>query len=73
MRRKTEIYSIFGQIDAVVAEQMIAEGKATKIEAKLIPATMARRESDGLPAQFAIVIDRRYIPELETRTAALYA
>ena len=71
-RKQTEIFSIFGQIDAIVAEQMIEEGKARRIEKDMIPAT-ASVNSEGRPAQFAIVIDRGYIPELERRTKDLYA
>lgn len=39
MKRTTSIYSIFGQIDAVVAETMAAEGKVRRIETNMIPPT----------------------------------
>lgn len=59
MARKTEIYSIFGQIDAVVAAAMVAEGKATKIE-------------QDVKAQFAIVLPRAHLAEYERRVHQLY-
>ena len=61
-----EVYSIFGQIEKVVAECMIEEGVATKIHFNQIPASAAFNEH-GQRAHFAIVIPRELIPAFEER------
>jgi hypothetical protein len=70
---KTEIYSIFGQIDAVAAQTMVDDGKATKIEQDMIPPSALFDEATGRKAFFALIIGRDQLPELERRTKALYA
>jgi hypothetical protein len=72
MRRQTEIYSIFGQIEGVVADLMVQEGKARKIERALIPPTV-RYDDQGNSALFAIVISRGHVAEYERRVADLRA
>ena len=72
MRSKSEIYSIFGQIDGVVAEAMVAEGKASKIEQRSIPPT-ALLDEQGRKAMFAIVLPREHLGEYERRLRDLYA
>jgi hypothetical protein len=76
---KTEIFSIFGQMDAVVAQAMVDEGKATKIEKDLIPEEV-RFTPVGEPgdirlreAQFAIALPRAHLAEYERRVRDLYA
>lgn len=69
---KTEFYSIFGQIDGVVADAMVAEGKATKIEQKFIPPT-ALFDDAGNKALFAISMPRAHLAEYEERVRTLYA
>ena len=72
MRKTSEIYSIFGQIDGVIAEAMVAEGKATKIEQKMIPPT-ALYDDRGRLAMFAIVLPTKYLGEYEDRVRNLAA
>lgn len=72
MRHKSEIFSIFGQIDAVIAEAMIAEGKATKIEQDMIPASVLYDET-GRKAAFAMVIDVKMLGEYHRRVRDLAA
>jgi hypothetical protein len=72
MRRKTDIYSIFSQIDAVVAAAMAAEGKVRRIERDHIPPT-ARFDTLGREAQFAIVMSEEYLFEYSQRVNALRA
>jgi hypothetical protein len=72
MGKKTDIYSIFGQIDAVVAAEMVAEGKATRVEQSMIPPTVLFDEN-GRKAQFAIVMARDHLAEYERRVRDLYA
>lgn len=72
MRSKTEIYSIFGQIDAVIAEAMVAEGKATKIEQSMIPPT-ALYDERGRKASFAIVLPIKLLGEFNRRVLELAA
>jgi hypothetical protein len=71
MNRSTEVYSIFSQIDGVVATMMVEEGKATKIEQDMIPPTALYNEQ-GQKAQFAIVIPRLHLREYERRVRDLY-
>jgi hypothetical protein len=54
-RDTMEIYSIFGQIEDVAAQIMIADGTATKIEAKDIPES-ERFNKDGEPVKYAVMI-----------------
>lgn len=72
MRKATQIFSVFGQIDAAVAEAMIAEGKLTRIEAADIPPTAATNDA-GRPARFAVVVPAARLAEFNRRIAALYA
>lgn len=71
-RNQTEIFSIFGQIEAVVAEAMIDEGKGKRIKMDDIPAS-ALFNDVGKSAVFAIVLNRRDIPEFERRIKELRA
>jgi hypothetical protein len=70
---KTEIYSIFGQIDGVVAQMMVDEGKATKIAQEMIPPTVLYDETGMQKAKFAIALPRAYLGEYERRVRDLYA
>ena len=70
--RKTDIFSIFGQIDSVIAEAMVKEGKANKIEQKFIPPT-ALFDDNGKKAEFAIVLPSEYVPEFYRRVWELRA
>lgn len=71
-RSKTEIYSIFGQIDGVVAETMVKEGKASKIEADMIPPS-AMFDDAGRKAMFAIVLPTNLLGEFNRRARELRA
>ena len=72
MRKQTEIYSIFGQIDGVVAEAMVQEGKRNRIAQHLIPATVLF-DQEGRKAKFAIVVPPAYLGEFERRIRELAA
>lgn len=72
MKRHTEIYSIFGQIDEVIASSMVDEGKLLKIDRHMIPDT-ARFDDDGREAVFAVVVPDKYAAEYMSRVAALRA
>jgi hypothetical protein len=72
MRRKTEIFSIFGQIEAVVAEGMIEQYGLHRIDAKDIPETAAFNEA-GQTARFAVVIPAERRTEFERRITELRA
>lgn len=71
-KRKTEIFSIFGQIESVVAENMIEEYGLFRIEAKDIPLTAAFNDA-GTPALFAVVIPAEKLAEFERRVRDLRA
>jgi hypothetical protein len=70
MKRQTEIFSIFGEIETVVAEAMIKEGGCFRIEAWDIPLT-ARYNSKGVIAKFAIVIPAALVQAFENRIVEL--
>ena len=70
MKRTTEIYSIFGQIDSVIAAAMAAEGKVRRIEKDMIPPT-ARFNDAGQEAFFAIIMPNDYMGEYMDRVTAL--
>ena len=72
MPKQTKIYSVFGQIDGVVAEMMVSEGKATKIEQDMIPVTALFDEQDR-KAMFAIILPHTYLAEYEHRVRDLRA
>ena len=67
-----EVFSIFGQIEAVVAESMIDEGKFNRIEATGIPSTALVNEH-GQRAQFAVVVPSQYLGEFNRRISELLA
>ena len=67
-----EIFSIFGQIDAVVANAMIDEGKLVRIEPRLIPLT-ALVDRLGRQARFAVVVPQKFVREFHRRIDELRA
>ena len=60
----TEFYSIYGQLDALAAEDMIKKGKAKRLPDEAIPEDQ-RKSADGRPLRFAISIKKRDVPEFE--------
>lgn len=72
MAKRTQIYSIFGQIDAVIAEAMASEGKVHRIEPDMIP-PIALFDGEGRKAHFAIIMPDEYLGEYHDRVAALRA
>lgn len=69
----SQIFSISGQIECVVAELMIERGKATKIELKDFPDTVARFDDANRPVQFAIIIQNQFSSEFNELIANLRA
>lgn len=67
---KSEVYSIFGQIENDVAEQMVAEKKANRIAPEEIPASV-RWNDEGRMAYCAIVLSSEAEREFNRRVAAL--
>jgi hypothetical protein len=74
MKRQSsfEVFSIFGQIESVVAKMMVDEGKAKLIELQDIPPSAAY-DDEGRRAFFAILINRNNIGEFEYRIRDLAA
>lgn len=72
MKKQTEIYSIFGQIESVVAQAMVDEGVVNKIRQEDIPPTALFNEK-GEKAYFAIVMPTPYLAEFNRRVAELRA
>lgn len=71
-REKTTICSIFGQIEGVVADAMVAEGKVRRIEPDMIPATV-RWDDNGRPAHCALVFTPTIEREFDERVRQLRA
>lgn len=71
-RGKTTISSIFGQIEGVIADAMVKEGKVNRIEPDLIPPT-ARYDDQGRLAHCALVFTPDTEREFNRRVANLRA
>lgn len=72
MAPRSRIFSIFGEIESVVAQQMIDQGRATYIAPDRIPDS-ERFNDFGTPARFAVVIPGNLVREFNTRIATLRA
>lgn len=73
MPQRNEVYSIFGQIEEVVAKEMATEHDLFIItDVESIPET-ARFNVDGQKAKFAIIIPRNLVGQFERRIADLRA
>jgi hypothetical protein len=77
MRKRSEIMSIFGEIEEIVAKQMMAEGKGI---AKLAPTervaindcpASAIYNADGQKARMVIVVPSQLVMEFERRIEEL--
>ena len=71
-RSKTTISSIFGQIEAAVADSMIAEGKLNKIPFEQIPPSVAYNDA-GTRAYYAVVFSSEAEREFNERVRQLLA
>lgn len=67
-----EIFSVFGQVDKVIAEDFIKKGFGRRIEPALIPDS-ALFNSTGQRAHFAIMLYRENVPAFREAIADLYA
>lgn len=79
MAKRNEVISIFGEIEELVARQMMAEGKGVGLLAPTlsvsledIPASCKFNQLDQ-PARLVIVMPRRFMVEFEERIASLRA
>ena len=73
MRNPTKIFSLYGQIEEVVARAMVEEGKLPRIiNAADIPPTALVNE-DGRIARCAVIVPRCHEAEFENRIKELYA
>lgn len=71
-KKKTHIWSIFGQIDAVIARAMVEEGKFKELPYNTIP--ISQRFGDkGEIVELAVVVPQAYVLEYEERVAKLRA
>lgn len=71
-QQRTEIYSIFGQIEAAAAQHMIEKGLITYIPPDQIPPTAAVNEA-GAVAQFAVVVPATQVARFNELIANLRA
>ncbi len=63
-RDRTEIFSVFGQMEAVAANILIERGQARKIPFDQIPETVQFNKL-GQRAQFAVSMRAGLVPEYE--------
>lgn len=74
-RRGSQIFSIFGQIEAVVAEAMIGEGKGKRIDVGHFPDIAMCPDiyinEVGEIARFAVLLPTQHVREFEDRIAKL--
>lgn len=76
MRKRNEVVSIFGQVEEVVAEQMICEGKASKLAPTPIVSLTDIPESTqtndrGEKVRLVIVLSSGYMREFNRRIGEL--
>jgi hypothetical protein len=60
----TEIFSVFGQLEAVAADILVERGQARKIPYEQIPET-AQFNKLGHKARFAVMMPAGLVPEYE--------
>jgi hypothetical protein len=72
MRNQTHIISVFGQIAGIVADAMVVEGKAKRIEPDDIPISV-RYNKAGEKAHCALVVSNEAEAEFDRRRAQLSA
>lgn len=67
MARKSgiEIFTVFGQIEAIAADFMIKKYGLTKIETRDFPPTVDLENSDGTYARFAVIFPRAHMSEFD--------
>lgn len=68
--KSSEVFSIFGQCEAVAADIMIERHGLYRIPASEIPATAAVNDV-GTPARFAVVVPARLVPEFNRLCAEM--
>lgn len=71
-KAKMEIFSVFGQCEAVAAEILIDKGKARRIDASEIPFEVSRNEM-GVKARFAVMVPGEHVAEFNKLCADLRA
>lgn len=66
MKQKSQIWSIYGQIEEIVARAMIVENKANQLPLGAVPETQLRNDQ-GEPIRLAVVIGGMHGHEFEER------
>ena len=69
-KRRTQIWSIYGQIDEIVARAMVKERKFNQVPKEGIPESQLF-DGDGNPLKLAVVVPTQYVAEYEERVAIL--
>ena len=72
MTTKTEIFSVYGEMEALAAEIMIRDGEATRINADKIPPFMSFNDR-GDRVRFAVVVSGDKVAKFERLIADLRA
>ncbi len=69
---RTEVFSVFGQIETVAAEIMIKNGEAVRIPPEQIPLSAAFNDL-GQTAKFAVLMQAKKVPAFNRLIAELRA
>lgn len=69
---RTEVFSVFGQIESVACEIMLKEGKGVRIDVTEIPASVLFNDI-GQKARFAFLLQKKHLPEFNRLVADLRA
>jgi hypothetical protein len=69
----TEILTIYGEVESVVARSMAGEYGLSKIETRDFPPSVPLMDNFGRSAKFAIVMPAKHLIEFHERCARLRA
>jgi hypothetical protein len=69
-KKQTLIWSIFGQIDEIVAREMVKEGKFNQVPGSSIPESQKTSE-EGFKVRIAVIVPVKYVKEYEERVKLL--
>lgn len=72
MKNKTVVFSVFGQIESVIADMMVNEGLANRIEPYDVPATV-RYDDNGKLCHCALIMSAQMEQVFNKRVKELRA
>lgn len=73
LRNQTEVLTIYGEVESVVASLMAGQYGLSKIDVRDFPPTVELCDDFGRSAKFAIVMPAKHLIEFHERCARLRA